>query len=1352
MTDKTHARRKAASALPDGGHDERWLDSWRDEPAYVLLGDPGSGKTKSLKAEAAAVGGRLLSAALIQDGLAELASTEEILFIDAVDEVRGNGASGSETLGAIGRFLRASGRPRFRIACREADWRGEADRLLIASAAPEGELKTLHLTPLSDDDIRVISESFAELIPNVDSFLQDADKHGVYELLRNPLLLELMISAVAENGQWPLTRKAVYEAACSRLAKESSEAHRAQSALQPGLIETILADAGTLCAILLLSGGNAISRTSSGDTHVLDLNALPRKLALKDPAKAIKSKVFTVEGDLVKPRHRTIAEYLGARALSQRVAEGLPLSRVLSIMQGHDGIPVEAMRGLCAWLTVHLPSASRQQMLRLDPVGFIVNGDAATLTHAERILTIEALAASAAQNRWFRSEAWVDHPFGQLATPDMAEVYEQELSNPDRSKERQAFIDCLLDALKHAPAAIPALCGSLVAWVEDEKAFGNLRITAYKAWCKHCPPEHHADQLRTWLRALDEGLIEDTDDRLLEQILEDAYPEVIQIEVLEFFRPKKKSRVVAQFSDFWGYDFIKKTPQALLPALGDAWSLQFPKGLPHEWYMGEAAANTLLCVLVELYGDAIPAERLYNWLGIGLDEFRMSRQQSVKSIASWLQDRPTTMKEIAAIGYLTQEHDRQGYKPFWLVEERLRGATLPADWIRWNMALASDSKDQDFVRWIISRAAGAAIEPPYAIDAPTADEVYHWVTALTARYPDAEMWLQEAWTISLEDWRAENYQLKVRHLAERQHAREQRKKQSTPLLEGLPAQPLPAQVLHGIALSYKGLYTDIHGETPEERVADFLGADSESANKALQALDQALARDDLPTAQEIIELDLKGREHFIRSAALLAAERACESYPDAWRSWGEELQKKLAAFWLTYGADEEPVWFKAFSTAMPELVAPILIAYAQGKLRRKGPYAITGLWQLSHDDTRRDLARLVLPDLLKTFPLRAHEGARGELNRSLLSGLHLLPRNQAQDIVRRKLTLSTLDSGQRISWLIAQLPYEPSTATLLVEAVGRNQRRVAILGEVLRDQRVFGRQTDPMPAVCIQHLIELLAPLTSYGPSWSDGGVSDTCQREEIVRVMLGNLGSNPSAEAGQAIQNLLTGTLIGDWRELAEFQLQAQQRLFREATFSPSSSEAVSSLLCNGAPANIMDLSALLIDHLRSIQSELRGDPSFQLRQFWKDDGAPRNEEECRDQLLAMLRPRLEQQQIDLQPESRAAAAKRMDLRATTILSSGRRFSLPIEAKKDNHSEVWTAWRTQLQALYANDPSAEGVGLYLIFWFGRECKRSPEGVRPTSASDLESQIRLRIPEADRSKLQVIVLDLSWPDAAQRVH
>lgn len=1344
--------RRAKSSPRDASEQTRWLADWRDASAYVLLGDPGSGKTECMKAERAAVGGRWIPATWIQEGLAPEVQSDDILFIDAVDEVRG-GSHAGDVLGAVGRYLRANGSPRFRLACREADWHGEADRQLIASVVPKGDLEVLHLLPLSDDDIRDVLQASADRVPDALSFVQEARRQGVYELLRNPLLLDLMVDAVAAGGRWPETRAAVYEAACQRLAEERSDAHRRRSALQPGLIETILADAGSLCAILLLSGCSAIGRAGSAGTQVADLNALPTELGLHDPERVIRSKVFTVEGDLAQPRHRTLAEYLAARAIARRIDAGLPLSRVLALVQGHDGVPVEAMRGLCAWLAVHLQGTRREQLLRLDPVGFIVNGDAAALTHAQRLLMLEALSASAAQNRWFRSAAWIEHPFGPLATPDMAEVYAQKLSDPDRSSSHQAFVDCLLDALKHAPQAMPEPCPALARWVEDGQAFDVLRVTAYEAWLGHCPVEQRGAQLRAWLHALENGTIDDPDDRLLGRVLCDAYPQVIQTEVLRFFRPKKTSRVIGEFSQFWSDAFIRKTPPPLLPALAEAWLAKFPAGSSDAlWLESTRTSNALLTALLESHGDSARAEALYRWLGIGLDESGLAerRGEADTPITLWLQARPGTMKAIAAVGYLHAEPDPHVYWGFWRAEARLHHAAKPRDWIRWNMALASDADDGDFVQWVVGRAAAAAIEPPQGLDAPTMDEVCDWVDTLPPRFAQAQQWLQEAWTVPLEDWRTKQRQRQARHLAERDHERELRRKQYAPLLAAWPAQPIPAQMLHHMALAHEDLYHGIQGQTPEHRIADLLGAEPAEVEKALQAIDDTLNRDDLPTVEAILELEARQKEHFLRAPALLAARRACAASEQAWRAWTPELQRRLVAFWLTWGADEEPTWFKALAAELPDLVAPILVRYANGNLRRKGPQAITGLRSLTHDHDRRILARRVLPELLEAFPLRAHEAARGELNRSLLPGLHLLPREQALNIVHRRLALSSLDRGQRMAWLVALLPYEPEAVTRLVQEVGRQPRRVEMLGQALSAQALLGQPISPMPARCVQQLIELLAPLTPHDPDRSGGWVTDARRREDMVRALLANLGRNPTPDAAAALADLLSGNSLGNWRTEAEYQQQAQRRLLREASFTAARPVEVARVLCQGRPAHIADLQALVVDHLRCIESELRGDPAFQLRRFWQDDGRPRDEEDCRDILLALLRPLLERQQVDLQAESRAAAAKRMDLRASAISPAGRRFSLPIEAKKDNHREVWTAWRTQLQALYTIDPSAAGRGLYLVFWFGVDSRPSPEGRRPHSAADLETRINARLRESDRPQLAVTVMDLSWPATARR--
>jgi hypothetical protein len=97
-------------------------------------------------------------------------------------------------------------------------------------------------------------------------------------------------------------------------------------------------------------------------------------------------------------------------------------------------------------------------------------------------------------------------------------------------------------------------------------------------------------------------------------------------------------------------------------------------------------------------------------------------------------------------------------------------------------------------------------------------------------------------------------------------------------------------------------------------------------------------------------------------------------------------------------------------------------------------------------------------------------------------------------------------------------------------------------------------------------------------------------------------------------------------------------------------------------------------------------------------------------------------------------------------FMRDGRRIALPIEVKKEDNDRLWTAWRDQLQNLYATDPDAQGCGLYLALWFGGRVQTHPEGLKPRSAEALRQALEQRIPLESRHRLAVQVLDLSWPE------
>lgn len=88
---------KQLSQLPDGGSDTEavGLDSLRSVPAWVLLGEPGAGKSKAFKSEAQAAKGLHLTIAEFVYSDIDEAWKDKCLFLDGLDEVRASATAQS---------------------------------------------------------------------------------------------------------------------------------------------------------------------------------------------------------------------------------------------------------------------------------------------------------------------------------------------------------------------------------------------------------------------------------------------------------------------------------------------------------------------------------------------------------------------------------------------------------------------------------------------------------------------------------------------------------------------------------------------------------------------------------------------------------------------------------------------------------------------------------------------------------------------------------------------------------------------------------------------------------------------------------------------------------------------------------------------------------------------------------------------------------------------------------------------------------------------------------------------------------------------------------------------------------
>jgi hypothetical protein len=1042
-------------------------------------------------------------------------------------------------------------------------------------------------------------------------------------------------------------------------------------------------------------------------------------------------------------------------------------------MLGFDGKPVQPLRGLFSWLAVFCPT-HRSRFTELDPLGVVLNGDVAAFSKAERLDLLRALASAAREDWRFRQDAWRSHPFGPLATLDMADVYLAALRKPESDDAHQAFLNCLLDALCHGDCP-PSLRQALEDLIEDDSAWFANRYRAYEAWKKSTGRDvgHQVNRLTHWLTTLYSGELNDRDGRLLSIVLTDLYPTHLGPDrVLQYLRHSRVRHMVPTYPRFWIDQLIQKSSPQDLAVLADAWLQTFPatstQARGHDM---AALAGELLAAVLDQSGDVVSDARLVEWLGIGTDEFGFSRlgHESGKRVADWLEARPDRMKAVVSLAYESTKPDRHGQKPYWLARQRLHGAKLPRDWLLWLLEQASVASDEALAKHCFQQAAGAVIDPPIGLDVPTLEETEQWVEAHVSSQPKLRAWLEQAWSVQLDDERQHAHVRELRAKAEDLIQREERMRWLAPELVKLASGTPSDELLQCVALAYDKPASDAKGETPLERVQDFLMSDLATAKAAIASLEPVLKRRDLPEPEAIFKSAMKGYVHPISSAALLAATLHFGPSPASALEWPKALVEKLIAFYFSEGTGRNPEWFQYLCEHKPKWVAPLLLQFvlpgpSPGETRKR-QFFVSRLQMMGHEVARPELRRLVLPTLLDRFPLRSNEETRLSLNASLLARLHVLDETKAQRIVRLKLAQPGLDPLQRISWLVADLAYRPAAAGELLALVGQNERRAEAMIDALSQQQ---SKDTPMAALCpdtARLLIEVLAPIAPIELSDEGGAVRRAHRRGDSVRRILASLTSDPSSSARKALKQLMNSERLGGWRDSVAHGIQTQQSIARESSFQAPSPAAVAAVIANQVPATAADLQALVMWHLQDIEGQFRGANNTSIRLFWHWQAkngkripiSPFDENECRDVVQRELVTRLKPLNIHVEREASSVADTRADMRVV-FTHSGKTISLPIEVKKEGHSHLWTAWRDQLQLKYTVDPTANGFGLYLVLWFGHTEIHTPAGVLPrtendgvvvTGAQHLCRLIIDRIPAPERHQIAVHVMDLSWPELTQ---
>lgn len=1347
--------------------DSRPLEAYRSLSAYVLLGDPGMGKTTVFRHEEDNIADGLYITArnfinLDPDSHPEWRN--RTLLIDGLDEVRAGSSNYKVPFDKIWGRLDSLGKPRFRLSCRAADWLGSNDLNYLKSVSPDGSVSVLRLDPLQPSDINQMLRDHPD-VEDANAILKKAIEYGIEGFLDNPQGLELLVAAVEGGRDWPLSRLELFENACQTMAQEQNDEHLLTEDL-PENPELLLDAAGRLCALVLISGTAGFAGASRhGDEEYPYLGYCeyehPEYL---NAARA--TKLFTASNGRFVSVHRHVAEYLAARHLGKTInggteaveEDGLPARRVIALMAGEDGSVVSDLRGVSGWLAALCPKA-RKELVSRDPVGVGLYGDIRGFSSQQKHDILHGIRYEVSK---LDSIYHMASAFAPLATPELESEIREILEDHSTERRHQMFVDFLLCVLAEG-VPMPSFSDLLYEIVSDAKRPQAVIVSSLFAFLHNCPEiEEKTAKLHLLLNEIQKGSIKDYNNELLGTILSRFYPtEIPPSEVWGFLIESGRRVGGNSYYRFWQDELLDRSGNDQIAELLDGLQSRLPGLYPAIEYQkyGDLILRLLLRGL-EIHGETVAADRLYEWLAIGCPDYSVELTQignTESDIRSWLEHHPNICRMILLEGLQRSPDTDEFWSHTYEVNRKLYGASMPSDHGLWCLKQAVESSDtHPRIAEYLWEEAVTAYKDKLNIDGLSIELLKLHASHNSAFKTKLDILLSPpSDRVLLIEKRKEEA---IQKTQRRQNQWIEHIRSNEAALRENRASP---ELIYRLAETYFGQFMGYQTGDGLKAITKELHGDTDLVVSVLLGFVGTIDREDLPSPEAILEVHGKKKVYFLGLpflAGLEEHERAVLG--GEFQLNDQKVRTALVFYFTTIHGNYRPAWFERLLADNPTIVAEVLEEYAVSQFRfhRDG---VSEAHDLAYDPSFVEVARIATLPLLGQFPVRSNRLQLDTLENLLRAAIRNFDSTLLQNKIERKLSLSSMDIAQRARWLAAALVVSPGKYNERVEQFvgpGRGRgRRIHALMHLFFPSALDRSHVRGLGTAELTLLIRLIGcnvgPSTMFGGDPFDGKESEeggyiTSEMHSASAVlrMIETLASDPCHEATEALTELTNEAALSDWQVILESNLNRQRRLRRDASFRHPCIEEITRTLTGAQPANAADLSALIIDRLEEIATGMRDGNTDDWKQYWNVDrrGRPfetRDEDTCRDTLLSDLKQVLPNGVVNAQPEGHYAEDTRADIR---IQYSD--FHVPIEAKKNSHPELWSAIRNQLIRKYTRDPTTSGYGIYLVFWFGKECTKAPPvGRKPETSTELLDRLKSSLSEEEARKITICVIDVSKP-------
>jgi len=1339
----------------EAGRHAKSLESYRDDPAYVLLGQPGSGKTTAFKKEAEQPGCEYITA---RDFIALNREEwrDKTLFIDGLDEVRAIRKDDLIAFDEIRAKLDQLKPPRFRIACREADWDVTDDRERLAEVFPGRDVKELFLIDLEEKEIEQILINGYQMSPQEASlFLQKVEQDELTALIKNPHILDMLV-LVAKKGDWPKTKLEVFQLACKKLLlAEWNRVHNKADISQTPDSEELMRAAGSLCATLLLAGKEAFAELradadedhpSIGELDIDDTGLLPR---------VARAKLFVKHSEYIECSHRTYAEYLSAYYLSWKIEQGLPVGRVLALLE-RGGEVILKLRGVLAWLAT-LHSQERSRLMRHDPLAVALYGDVSLFGKEQRLALLDELGRQAEEKGGPGIGYWNTRSFGGLCQADMEQEFRSIIQSTDHGDAQQQWrLFYVLKAMFHGEA-LPNLSDALAALIRSPEAQEENRRAALAILIRF----DDGGILQAILQDIHRNIIIDSKDDLLAMLLNHLYPErVAPSELFDYLHSPKAPNHIGGYWSFWNIALEEKSDDEQAHDLLDALvskQIVAENFSPLSDLSVKNMIGKLLARGLAKFGEVIEVENLSNWLALAVNEcgfMRLDRTENSKFIHSWIEQRPEIQKKLVE-HYLEKCIGSEGFDwrrsktARWLLDGDFN---LFEDYGPWCLNKARESSNEKMAERLFVESVRTLYggKENVGLSLDLIEETLEQDPRLKPHWEKLRFY-----QIVDRDYGAQDWKL-MQEIKERRQQEEEEQRKYTQYIEkhlkdiktGM-AFPATFHILGGI---YYGYFRDVVGESPRERLRNYFRDNPGLVGPILTSLQNFLYRKDLPKVEAIIKFNNEKVLLFHSLPCLAGMNELGQKGKQAILDLGEGNIKKALAFYFTYAGHrgDAPEWYKTLLKEKPDWVAEVYGKYGEAVLRTgKSPNMI---YALAYEKDHAQIAREVAIPLLRSVPARITSKQLDPLHRLLNAALRYADENQLKEVIREKTRLNSMDLRQRANWLtVGFILGMKGFETLLKQFIDERKSRIDYLSGFLSDRIDRWSPVEKMSLSALALFIKLFGSHRAPYQLPSSGSIDNQeDELSELISQMIHRLQDVDIApEAIKATKDLLNQPDLAEWHPSLRTALQAQ----RSSRFPPISLEQVRRTLKNGPPANVADLASLTCEPIRDLAEQIKNGNTNDYRQYWDRNKNKQvqdrlHEEDCRDRFLSDLKPRLARMKVDAQPEGRYASDTRADIKVSyRDRDSELSCNVPIEIKCNDSKDLWRGIRQQLMEKYAQEPEAEGYGIYLVFWFGSKSTwpHPKAGKRPETPEKLQELLEQSLDNEERKRISVCVVDCTGP-------